>query len=240
MRGLFAFRSFRDQREGTMVDLIYVANPIAQALTILLEECKQSGLQYGTFSPPTVPIAEVEHFPPLLLDDSSFGRVEIAHPGAAMVYLAEKTKYLKRNQPPEFLQLDPAESYAAVRWVMWQTAAQAFRPRGESDGKVAERAGRLCAIVNEQLANTQKYLVGTRYTMADMMCYPWVANWLAGAAPSEQYGHLYRWLLDVGSREAVKAGMEAGGKTPRTAHPLGRAIEIMAQSLPGTHTSKLP
>jgi GSH-dependent disulfide-bond oxidoreductase len=222
-----------------MVDLIYVANPIAQGLTILLEECKPTGLQYGTFYLPTI-TTDIDNFPPLLLDESPFGAVEISHPAAAMVYLAEKAKYLKSNQSPEFLQLDPVESFAAVRWTMWQTAAQAFRPRGESDGKVAERADRLCAIVNEQLGNTQKYLAGTRYTMADMMCYPWVANWLAGAAPSEQYGHLYRWFLDLGSREAVKAGMEAGGKMPRSAHPLGRAIEIMAQRLPGTHSSKLP
>jgi hypothetical protein len=56
-----------------MTELIYVSNPIAQALTILLEECKALELfDYKCYSPQNAS-ADRDLFLPLLLDEEPFG-----------------------------------------------------------------------------------------------------------------------------------------------------------------------
>lgn len=219
-----------------MVDLIYVANPIAQALMILLEE---SGLKFNRFSPQSA--AEGLYVPPVLLDDEPLqasGQVEIFHPGLAMVYLAEKAKSLGKAE--HFFPENANQALAAEQWVIWQTVRQAFR-RSEEDGTdLTGRANQLFSRINTWLSG-HKCIIGNQYTIADMMCYPWIKNWLGGAEEIEGHSDLSRWFKDIGSRDAVREGMRIGTQTPRAqslSDPLSRAIQF--SYLPGKPTLRLP
>jgi GSH-dependent disulfide-bond oxidoreductase len=230
-----------------VIELVYVPNPTAQALTILLTE---STLDYHGFSPGNE--TQGLYIPPLLLDKEPFeggGQVEISHPGGAMVYLAEKAR--SEGRAGGFYPSDPKESFAAGQWVMWQSRRQAFRP-GEADGAdLNTRTNRLFTRINIWL-DGRDYIAGSHYSIADMMCYPWVANW-GGAEPEfRDFRNLQKWFYErVRPRDAVRNGMEAGN-TRHAVHPLSRAISIMnfrlgdrdfafiAADLAGDHTSRLP
>jgi GST-like protein len=43
-----------------------------------------------------------------------------------------------------------------------------------------------------------------------MICYPWSLNWQTLGQDLAEFKHVQRWLDDVGSRPAVKRGMEVG------------------------------
>jgi GSH-dependent disulfide-bond oxidoreductase len=140
-----------------------------------------------------------------------------------MVYLVEKAKSFNRDRVPEFCPTDPGESYGSFQWVMWQTAHQAFPPRFERSDSVTARATWLYSKLNQQL--DRGYIAGQHYSIADMMCYPWVANWLGQDQDvSEEYQRLRRWFREVGGREPVQRGMEQGYTTPDNNRALPEAL----------------
>jgi GST-like protein len=230
-----------------VIELVHVPNPIAQALTILL---KESRLEYRPFSPGYA--AAGLYVPPLLLDDEPFeggDRVEISHPGAAMVYLAERARSLGRGA--DFYPEDPEQAFAATRWVMWQKTRQAFRPSEPDGTDLTARANQLFGRINTWL-DGRDYIAGSHYSIADMMCYPWVANWGGTEPEFGNFRNLEGWFYErVRPRDGVRNGMETGN-TRHAVHPLARAISIMnfrlgdrdfafiGADLAGGHTSKLP
>lgn len=229
-----------------MIELVHVPNPIAQALTILLEE---SRLEYRAFSPGGATAGL--YVRPLLLDDEPFeggDRVGISHPGAAMVYLAEKARSLKAI---DFYPEDPKQGFTATRWVMWQTTRQAFRPSEPDGSDLTVRANQLFGRINAWL-DGRDYIAGSHYSIADMICYPWVANWGGTEPDFRKFSNLEGWFYErVRPRDGVRNGMEAGS-TRHAVYPLARAISIMnfrlgdrdfafiGADLAGDHTSKLP
>ncbi len=230
-----------------MIELVHVPNPTAQAVTILL---KESRLEYRAFSPGDE--AAGLYVRPLLLDDEPFeggGRVEISHPGAAMVYLAEKARSLEGAV--DFYPEDPQQAFTATRWVMWQTTRQAFRPSEPDGTDLTARANDLFARINTWL-DGRDYIAGSRYSIADMMCYPWVANWGGTEPEFGNFKNLEGWFYErVGPRNGVRDGMEASN-TRNAVYPLARAISIMnfrlgdrdfafiAADLAGDPTLKIP
>jgi GST-like protein len=214
--------------EKTMIEIIFAPNPLAQALTILLQEY---GLEYRHFAPLNETGKDLNRASPLLLDDyqpfEGAGRLWIRHPGAAMIYLATRA--------------GSVQSSSAVQWVMWQTTHQAFRSGEAQHDILAARANRLYNLLNERL-RYQQYIANASYSIADMMCYPLAVNWLDQGQPVGEYEHFNRWFRAVGARPAVRRGLEVGGTMPTNAHPLVRAIEIQGTLafLPGDHTSTLP
>jgi GST-like protein len=216
-----------------VIELVYVANPIARALTILLAE---STLEYRPFSPGYGTAGL--YVPPLLLDDEPFsgaGRVEISHPGAAMVYLAEKARSM--GKAGAFYPEDPKQAFAAEQWVMWQTVRQAFCPPSELSQN-RERANQLFQQLNIWL-DGRDYIAGNHYSIADMMCYPWVVNWGGQEPDLQNFGNLQRWFFErLSPRPAVHSGMQHGSATPTATDPLERALRY--NYLAGDPTTRLP
>jgi GSH-dependent disulfide-bond oxidoreductase len=227
-----------------VISVVRLRNPIAQSLLILLEE---SGLDYKDHFPETdqeffeyTGIADAGRLPPLLLDDQPIGGGEptaIIHTGAAMVYLAAKARAASSERAREFIPEDQNENLAAHQWVMWQAVCHNFRPTGGEAGELNYHANSLFNLVNTWLSG-RNFIAGGHYSIADMMCYPWVANWLAGQ--NEAYGreNLNAWLSRVWSRGAVRSGMTKSENTPADG-PL-RAGEALARALRYTYAAGDP
>ncbi len=208
-----------------MLDVVHAANPMAQQLMILL---KESGLACQIFSYDDG--SSGLYIPPLLLDSAPFqdaGRVEISYLGAAMTYLAGKAN--AEGRAGEFYPEDPKQVFEAERWVMWQSVKQAFRPLEERP-ELSEWANKLYQDLEIRL-DTRSFIAGDHYSIADMMCYPWVVNW-GGAEPNfGGFQKLAGWFGRVRSRRAVTDGMQAASTVPSTAYSLARAIEFRAFGL---------
>ena len=56
----------------------------------------------------------------------------------------------------------------------------------------------------------RRYLAGADYSIADMISYPWSMNWQTLGQNLADFKHVQRWLEDVGSRPAVRRGMDIG------------------------------
>src|SRR5438477_12694192 len=70
-------------------------------------------------------------------------------------------------------------------------------------------ASRLYGVMNNRLYD-RRYLAGDEYTIADMIAYPWTANWEAQGQDINEFKYFKRWFAEIGERPAVKRGMAAG------------------------------
>ena len=209
-----------------MIDVHYWPTPNGKKVTILLEEL---GVPY-TIVP--VYIGRGDQFAdsflsispnnrmPAIVDTAPKGggaSLSIFESGAILFYLAEK---YGRFWPQD----DLRAKYEVTQWVIWQMANQGpkFGERGHFS-RVPESAGdqsygqrrfndevhRLYGVMNNRLYD-RRYLAGADYSIADMICYPWSMSWQTLGQNLAEFKHVQRWLEDVGSRPAVKRGMEVG------------------------------
>lgn len=130
--------------------------------------------------------------------------------GAILIYLSEKTGL--------FLPTDVKRRSIVLQWLMWQMGGlgpmqgQAnvfYRYFPEKLPSVISRyqneTKRLYGVMDGCLADDE-YLARD-YSIADMACYPWVAQHEWSGIPLEDFPNLSRWFEVVGERPAVKLGM---------------------------------
>jgi GSH-dependent disulfide-bond oxidoreductase len=208
-----------------MIDLHYWPTPNGKKVTILLEEI---GLEYrivpcniqqgDQFKPEFLTI-NPNHRMPVMVDREPKGGgapMSVFESGAIMMYLAEKTG--------RFWPQDLRGKYAVTEWLIWQMANQGpklgecghFRRLGDSRGdqsyavtRFTDEANRLYGVLNNRL-HKSRYVAGDDYTIADMICYPWTANWKNQGQDIEEFRHFKRWFEEIGERPAVKRGMAVG------------------------------
>jgi GST-like protein len=207
-----------------MLDLYFWPTPNGKKVTILLEElglpCNivPVNIQQGDQFKPDFLKLNPNHRMPALVDHEPKGGgapIGVFESGAIMMYLAEKAG--------RFWPQDVRGKYEVTQWVMWQMANQGpklgecghfRRTEGEGDLSYAIRrftdeANRLYGVMNYRLAD-RRYLAGDEYTIADMISYPWTVNAQAQGQDINEFKHFKRWFEEVGSRPAVRRGMEAG------------------------------
>ena len=182
-----------------MIDLHYWPTPNGKKVTILLEEC---GMPYrlvpcnigkgDQFADAFLKISPNNRMPALVDDEPVDGGepVTVFESGAMMMYLAEKAG--------RFYPQDLRSRYAVNQWLMWQMANQGpkygeaghFRRLGDDEGdqsyarqRFSDEVNRLYGVLNNQLHETC-YLAGDRYTIADMIAYPWTVGWKTRARTS--------------------------------------------------------
>jgi GST-like protein len=144
---------------------------------------------------------------PAIVDDG----FAVFESGAILMYLAEKTGQL--------LPADTRGRSQVIQWLMWQMGGlgpmqgQAnvfFRYFPEKLQPAIDRyqneVRRLFGVMDARLAEAD-YLAGT-YSIADIACYPWIAQADWSGVPLDPYPHLARWFATVGARPAVIAGMQ--------------------------------
>lgn len=130
--------------------------------------------------------------------------------GAILVYLAEKTGL--------FLPSDAKGRSVVLQWLMWQMGglgpmqgqANVFyryfpEKLPSAICRYQNETRRLYGVMDGRLADNE-YIAG-KYSIADMACYPWIAQHAWSGIELEEFEHLTRWFNLVGERPAVKIGM---------------------------------
>lgn len=130
--------------------------------------------------------------------------------GAVLIYLAEKSGL--------FLPSDAKARSVVTQWLVWQMGGlgpmqgQAnvfYRYFPEKLTSVISRyqneTKRLYQVMDDRLASND-YLAGD-YSIADMACYPWVAQHEWSGIELDAFPNLSRWFEAIGQRPAVKLGM---------------------------------
>jgi GST-like protein len=210
-----------------MYDLHYWPTPNGKKVTILLEEL---GAEYrivpcnigrgDQFSEDFLRICPNNRMPALVDTDPVDGGepLSLFESGAIMFYIAEKEG--------RFLPTDVRGRHQANQWVHWQMANQGpksgecghFRRLGDSQGdqsyavaRFTDEVNRCYGVLNNQLYH-HRYVAGDEYGIADMICYPWTVNWKSQGQDIDQFRHFRRWFEEMGERDAVRRGMDAGSE----------------------------
>jgi GST-like protein len=158
---------------------------------------------------------------PAILDPNGPGGkpMPLFESGAILIYLADKTAKLL---PP-----DGAARYETIQWLMFQMggvgpmfgqigffnrfAGKDYEDKRPRDHYVAE-AKRLLAVLDRRLAN-RAWIMGDRYTIADIALLPWVRILTGYYEASELVGigdfpHVIRTLEVFLARPAVVRGID--------------------------------
>jgi GST-like protein len=157
---------------------------------------------------------------PAIIDPNGPGGRPLAlfESGAILLYLAEKTGQL--------IDADPAARYETIQWVMFQVggigpmfgqvgffnkfAGREFEDKRPRDRYVGE-AKRLLGVLEGRLAG-RAWIMGERYTIADIAIFPWVRNLIGFYGAGELVGiegftNVTRALAAFVARPAVQAGL---------------------------------
>ena len=195
-----------------MIELYTATTPNGRKVSIALEEL---GLPYRLHG---LNLKAMEQKSPAFLAINPNGRIPaivdegfaVFESGAILIYLAEKTGML--------LPTDPQGRSRVIQWLMWQMGglgpmqgqANVFlRYFPETLQPAIDRyqneVRRLFGVMNTRLAEAE-YLADA-YSIADIACYPWIAQADWSGVPLAPYPHLQRWFETLGRRPAVIAGM---------------------------------
>jgi GSH-dependent disulfide-bond oxidoreductase len=206
-----------------MIDLYTWTTPNGRKASIMLEEI---GLPYRVhpvnigrqeqFAPEFQKISPNNKIPAIVDNDAPGGPLSVFESGAILIYLAEKTGKL--------LASSGAERYKALEWLNWQMGGIGpmfgqlgfFAIRSEEKSALAitrftDECQRLLAVMERRLQESA-YLAGDSYSIADIICYPWVFSGTTYLEPVlgeviEAMPSVNRWLRAIGERDAVKRGM---------------------------------
>ena len=207
-----------------MIELYYWPTPNGHKISIALEEM---GLPYETksvnigagdqFKPEFLTFSPNNRMPAIIDHDGPNGKpITVFESGAILLYLAEKTgRLLPTNQN---------ERIAVYEWLMWQMGGfgpmlgQAHHFNYYAPEKVdyamkrySVEANRLYGVLDRRLAKT-KYVAGKVYSIADVAILPWTRTYRRQNVAIEDYPHVAAWREELGSREAVVAGMKVGAQ----------------------------
>jgi len=182
------------------------------------------------FAPEFLAISPNNRIPAIVDTDPLDGGapVSVAESGAILIYLAEKTGQL--------LPADPRRRAPVLQWVMWQMSAQGpmlgqfghFRNYApEKIPYAIERFGnearRLYRLLDTHLAD--RTFIADDYSIADIMCWPWLLFREHHGLTLADYPALERWYHMIEARPAVQQALRHSN-VPRsvTITPEMRAI----------------
>ena len=211
------------------LQLYSLATPNGVKVTVMLEELLALGHAGAEYDAWLIRIGEGDQFGsgfvdinpnskiPALLDRSGEKPIRVFESGAILVYLAEKFGAL----------LPTARTARAecLSWLFWQMGSTPYVGGGFGHfyayattkieyaiDRFAMETKRLLDVLDRRLAESE-YIVGDRYTIADIAIWPWYG----GLAQYNQYGgaeflqvqdytNLQRWTTMIGRRPAVQRG----------------------------------
>ena len=199
-----------------MIDLYYWTTPNGHKITIFLEE---AGLPYRIIP---VNISKGEQFKPEFLRIAPNNRIPaivdtvpadggapigIFESGAILQYLAEKTG--------RFLPADVRGRTQVMQWLFWQVAGLGpmagqnhhfvqYAPERipYATERYVKETNRLYGVLNRRLAD--RACVAGDYSIADMVCYPWIVPHARQQQKLEDFPNLQRWFAAIAARPAVQ------------------------------------
>ena len=214
-----------------MIDFYYWPTPNGWKVAILLEEL---GIPYrmipvaigrgDQFKPEFLAISPNNRMPAIVDHDVAGDPVPVFESGAIMWYLAEKTG--------KFLPEGPLLRKEIMEWLFWQVGNQGplagqlshfvnYAPEGVGDYGRARYAREYdrCLGVLERRLEGRDWLVGGAYSIADMICWPWVLIARPLGADLAPFPNLSAWRSRVKARPAVRRAVDLGKELRRTAPP---------------------
>ena len=206
-----------------MIELYFWPTSNGHKITIFLEE---ANVPYE-FRP--VNIAKGEQFRPEFLAISPNNRmpaiidrapadggaaIPVFESGAILLYLAEKTG--------KFLPTDIRGRAAVTEWMFWQVgglgpmAGQRNHFLNSAPEKLpyairryTDETNRLLGVLDKRLANHE--FLADAYSIADMICFPWVRSSTRHGDPFGEFANLKRWYDAIAARPAVAEAYRKGG-----------------------------
>ena len=217
-----------------MIDFYYWPTPNGWKVAIMLEETEldyrliplninkweQFSKEFLAISPNNRMPAIVDHLPP-----ERYGAGEpipVFESGAILLYLAEKTgRFL-----PESARLHKE----ALEWLFWQVgnigpmAGQLSHFVNYAEGEHAYSHQRYaneynrCLGVLEGRLTDREYILG-EYSVADMICWPWVLIAKPLGQPLDEFPNVQRWRQAIKERPAVRRAVDLGKEYRRSGPP---------------------
>ena len=225
-----------------MIDFYYWPTPNGWKVSMFLEE---AGMDYN---PIPVNISKGDQFRPEFLAISPNNRmpaivdhgvegdpVSVFESGAILWYLAEKTG--------KFLPSDATGRKEVMAWLFWQVGGQGpmagqlshfvnYAPEEIDNTYSLERyAGeydRLCGVLDKRLQG-RDWLVGGAYSIADMICWPWVLIAKPLGADISKFAALSDWRRRIKDRPAVQRAVDLGKEFRRQAPPTDEERKLLFQ-----------
>lgn len=195
-----------------MIDLYTATTPNGRKVSITLEEMgvdyrlKALNLKAQEQKTPEYLAINPNGRIPAIVDDG----FAVFESGAILIYLAEKTGQL--------LPADAQGRSRVIQWLMWQMGGlgpmqgQAnvfFRYFPEIIQPAIDRyqneVRRLFGVMEARLADAE--FLADAYSIADIACYPWVAQADWSGVPLDPFPSLKRWFDTLSARAAVIKGM---------------------------------
>ncbi len=221
-----------------MIDFYYWPTPNGWKVAILLEELaipyKMCPVNIGKgeqFAPDFLKISPNHRMPAIVDHAVADAPVAVFESGAIMFYLAEKTG--------RFIPADPLGRKEALEWLFWQTGNQGpmagqlshfvnYAPDGQDYSKTryAGEYDRCLGVLERRLAD-RDYILGETYSIADMICWPWVLIAKPLGQSLDAFPNVARWRQAVKERPAVRRGVDLGKDLRRTAPPSDAERKIL-------------
>ncbi len=227
-----------------MIDFYFWTTPNGYKVLMLLEE---TGISYRVlpvniskgdqFKAGFLKISPNNKIPAIVDTSPAPGEhpISIFESGAIMLHLAEKTR--------TFLPEDLQGRNEVLQWLFWQVGgigpmfgqnlhfgqyAQDKIPYAIS--RYTDETSRLFNVLDKQL-NKSRYIVGNKYSIADMTTYPWIFKHPVLGIEIDDYLNVKRWFDDVAQRSATVSAYEIGAtiNTTPTITEESRAI-LLGQS----------
>jgi GST-like protein len=202
-----------------MIDFYSWPTPNGWKVAILLEEL---GAPYNLipvnigkgdqFKPEFLKISPNNRMPAIVDADVAGDPVTVFESGAILFYLARKTG--------RFLSADPVFEKETLEWLFWQTGNQGpmagqlshfvnYAP-GEHPYSLERYRNEYdrCVGVLERRLEDREWIVGDAYSIADMMCWPWVLIARPLTASLDDFPNVTRWRKAVKERPAVQRAVD--------------------------------
>jgi GSH-dependent disulfide-bond oxidoreductase len=199
-----------------MIDLYTWPTPNSHKVTIMLEECKLAyavhAIDIGAgdqMKPDFLKISPNNKIPAIVDHDGPGGKpYSVFESGAILIYLASKTgKFLGKNDKAKF---------DTLQWLMFQMGGvgpmlgQTHHFRIYAPEKVeyainryTNETKRLYGVINKRL-ETNSFIAGKEYTVADMAIWPWLRSWENQGVQITDFPAIKEWFDKIDARPAVK------------------------------------
>ena len=200
-------------------------------MAILLEEL---GVDYklhmmrlakgDQFKPEFLAISPNNRMPAIVDHDVQGDPVSVFESGAIMIYLAEKYG--------RFLPEGPMARKEMLEWMFWQVGGQGpmagqlshfvnYAPEDQRTYGHKRYLGeyeRLMAVMDRRLEG-RTWMVGTEYSIVDMICWPWVLIAKPLSASLAPFENLKAWRQLVKERPAVQRAVNIGKEDAKPRKP---------------------
>ncbi len=209
------------------IEFYYWPTPNGWKVAILLEELAVPyrlvpvNISKGDqFKPDFLAISPNHRMPAIVDHHVEHEPVAVFESGAIMFYLARKFS--------RFMSSDPLLEKETLEWLFWQTGNQGpmagqlshfvnYAP-GENSYALQRYRNEYdrCLGVLERRLKDREWIVGDSYSIADMICWPWILIAKPLSASLDDFPNIRRWRQAIKERPAVQRAVDLGKEFPRS------------------------